>query len=486
MSRSMKHACTLAFASSFVLLAVFPSISAGIERPNILWIVADDLSPDLSCYGEEAVKTPHIDQLAMEGIRFNLAFATSPTCSPSRTAIITGMYQTTIGGHHHRTRTKPELKNGIVPITEPFRQAGYFVCNMGRPEGGGKAKTDYNFTWDAKLYDGDDWSQRDEGQPFFAQLQIKEPHRNFVQNQDSSRPRRINLPPTYPDHPLVRSDWSDYLASVEVLDRKVGEVLQRLDDEGLSNDTIVVFFGDHGRPQVWAKQWLYDAGIRVPLIIRWPNQIQANSEDDRLVSLIDLAPSTLAMAAIDVPETMQGQNLFDDSIPEREFVFAARDRCGDAPDRIRSVRTDRFKYIRNDEPNRSYTQVSSYKKLQYPVMTLLHVLHARGELDPIQARFFSGVRPAEELYDVVADPFETHNLADSAEHAQVLDDLRVRLDRWIDETDDQGRIPEGDQAFHEALKAEKQVWYEGVMRRRGLDPDLTDEEYLEWWLGKIP
>ena len=223
-----------------------------IDRPNVLWVIADDLSPDLGCYGAQHVSTPHVDRLAGDGVRYTSTFATSPVCSPARTALITGMYQTTIGGHHHRTRMKPVLPGNVAPVTELFRRAGYFVCNMGQPRGGGRGKTDYNFEH-GELFDGNDWSQRRSDQPFFAQLQIKEPHRAFVTDNDPDRWREIEVPPQYPDHPVTRRDWSNYLATVEVMDSLVGEVLARLEEEDLVEDTVVFFFGDHGRPHVWGQ-----------------------------------------------------------------------------------------------------------------------------------------------------------------------------------------------------------------------------------------
>ncbi|MFG0294939.1 MAG: sulfatase, partial [Maioricimonas sp. JB045] len=329
-----------------------PARAADPSRTNVLWIVSDDLGVELGCYGEQHVATPNLDRLAREGVRFARAFASSPVCSSSRTAFITGMYQTTVGGHHHRTRKMPALPDGVRPLTAIFRDAGYYVCNMNRPTGSrGKAKVDYNFQH-GELFDGNDWSGRAEGQPFFAQLQIKQPQRPFVSDPSPDRWQQVDLPPQYPDHPVTRRDWANYLASIEVMDAKVGEVLDRLDAEGIADNTLVVFFGDHGRPHVWGKQWLYEGGIHVPLIIRWPGHLAPGTVDDRMISLIDLAPTTLAAVGITPPATMQGVDFLAEDFAGRDAVFAARDRCGDALDRIRSVRTDRFKYIRNFEPQR--------------------------------------------------------------------------------------------------------------------------------------
>jgi N-sulfoglucosamine sulfohydrolase len=436
---------TLAAMRVLLLLGLWLCLDLRADRPNVLWIVSDDLGPDVGCYGTRHVATPNVDRLAREGRCYLNAFASAPVCSPSRSAFITGMYQTTIAAHHHRTHLMKPLPEGCRPVTAPFRDAGYFVCNMPAPDDKRKkAKEDYNFLHDGNLYDGDDWGNRRPGQPFFAQVQIFEPHRTFVANTDPERPAQVDLSPLYPDHPVTRADHANYLASVEEMDRKVGLVLQRLEDEGLTDSTIVILFGDHGRPHVWGKQWLYDAGLRTPLIIRWPGRIKPGSVDAGMVSLIDIAPTSLAAVGLPVPAKMQGVDILAEDFTGRDAIYAARDRCGDAPDRIRAVRTERFKYIRNFHPELPYTQLSSYKKLQYPVLTLLQVIHRQGRLSPEQDRLLQPTRPAEELYDLQADPYEMRNLAAEPGFAKELAHHRNLLEKWITDTDDQGRFPEGD------------------------------------------
>ncbi len=451
-------------------------------RPNIVWIIADDLSPDLACYGAKHVKTPAIDSLAADGVRFDAAFATAPVCSSSRTAFITGMYQTSTGGHHHRTRNKKPLPAGIKPVTHYFQRAGYFTCNMTPPGAKRKAKTDYNFVPPQGMYDGDDWSQRKPGQPFFAQVQIHEPHRTFITDNHRDRAAQLTLPPQYPDHPVARADWANYLATVEVLDSRVAAVMKRLRDEKLHDNTVVMFFGDHGRPHVWGKQFLYEGGLRIPLIITLPKKLQTlptGSANTDLVSMIDLAPTSLQLAGITPPKNMQGRDIFGSQPPAA--VFAARDRCGDAFDRIRAVRTARWKYIRNYQPQTPYTVLSGYKKLQYPVFTLVKVLHQRGELTPAQQRFLRDNRPAEELYDLQNDPHELNNLAGEKVHATQLSRMQQQLADWQQQAGDTGAQPEGDAAYIAKLKAEKRQYYERTMKRRGLDPAISDEAYLAWW-----
>ncbi len=316
-------------------------------------------------YGYEGVSTPNIDRLAQHGARYTSAFATAPVCSTSRSALITGVYQTTTGTHQHRTPNKKPLPAPIEPITDLMRRAGYYVCN-GNSEMKKAGKSDYNFKYDGKMYDAADWSKRRNGQPFFAQVQINEPHRDFVRAKDQDRAAHVQIPSYYPEHPVIRADWANYLESIEVLDRKVGSVLQRLEREGLTDNTVVFFFGDHGRPHYRDKQWLYDGGIRVPLIVRWPERIQPGTVRNELVSLVDVSAATLGLAGVQLPAWMHGRDMLADNFAGREMVFAARDRAGSTLDRVRCVRTDRFKYIRNFHPDRPYSQHSGYKVLQYP------------------------------------------------------------------------------------------------------------------------
>lgn len=461
-----------------VVCSLLSSVASADQRPNVVWIIADDLGPELGCYGYPDVATPNLDALAASGRKYTRAFSTAPVCSASRTAFQTGRYQTTIGGHHHDTRDKRPLPDSIPTVTGLMQKAGYFVINgYGMlPVSKKLAKSHLNFVYDPrKFFDGTDWSQRQPGQPFFAQVQIREPHRRFIRS-DRDRPD-APIPPCYPDHPVTRADWANYLASIEVMDRKVGAVLDRLESEGLADNTLVIFFGDHGRPHVRGKQWLYDGGIHTPLIVRWPDHVEAGDVTDRLTSLLDLMPTTLAAAGADVPE-LPGLNLLAPNWKGHQQLFAARDRCGDAIDRIRSVRTEDFKYIRNFHPEIPYMQHSGYKKSSYPVETVMRVLHARGEWT---SPFMAQVRPMEELYDLKADPYEMKNLAADPRYFEQLARMRNAVNRWINETDDQGAVDEGLTVDLKQLKEEKWKYYTRAMTRRGLDPNVSDEDYLKWW-----
>lgn len=424
-------------------------------RPNILWIFGDDLGVELGCYGCKQVRTPNLDRLAGEGMLYRNAFTTAPVCSASRSALITGMYATSIGAHHHRSHRNDgyKLPEGVKVITDYFRQAGYFTANVTTVAPGvrGTGKTDFNF--DAgKVFDGNDWSQRKEDQPFYTQINFAEPHRGtppdvWARTRKEAKqhvdPASVELPPYLADHPILRKDWAEYLDAIGVLDEKVGRVLKRLEEEGLAENTIVIFMGDNGRCHHRDKQFLYDGGIHVPLIVRWPGRIKAGSVSEDLISGIDVSATSLALAGIERPARMQGRVFFGEQAQTpRECIFAARDRCDETADCIRCVRDKRWKYIRNFMPDRPYTQKNDYKEKSYPAWSLMAKLYAENKLTAAQRAFFEPGRPAEELYDLQSDPHEVKNLASSAEHGETLKRMRARLEQWIAETGDQGEIPE--------------------------------------------
>lgn len=456
------------------------------DRPNILWLDAEDLSPDLSCYGTSAVHTPNLDRLAAAGARFTRAYTPGAVCSASRSAIITGTYQTTIGAHHHRSNRDVPLPDGVRAVTHYLRQAGYFCVNGQalHPNRGGKM--DFNFKLPRKrAYDGTDWSQREDGQPFWAQLHFGETHRTFHADRERPiDPGEVEVPPYYPDHPVTRLDWALYLETAQHLDRKVGQVLDRLEREGLADRTAVFFTGDHGRPMVRGKQWLYDGGVHVPLIIRWPGKIEPGTVRHDLVNLIDLAPTWLNIGGAEVPDHMQGTGILDPGRQARRYLFSARDRCDETDDRIRSVRSKKWKYMRNFYPQRPYLQRNAYKLRQYPVLTLMQVLHEKDALTPEQERFMAPWRPPEELYDLEEDPHEVRNLAQDPECRGILEDMRGRLDEWIYRTGDRGQVPEHPE---DALKwdgvAERR--WENYAKRFDFDPLAEPEKYLEWWRRRL-
>ncbi len=464
-----------------------PQEATNAKRPNILWLISEDTSPDFACYGNALVKTPHFDKLASEGALYTNAFATSPVCSPARSAFMTGMYQTSIGAHHHRSHRRDgyALPDPVDIITKYFRQAGYYTCNSAGLAYKKLGKTDWNFAPKTNPFDGTDWSQRKPGQPFFAQLNFSMTHRTFKRDERNPiDPETVELPPYYPDHPIARRDWADYLESIQVLDMQIGVALTWLEKEGLADDTIVMYFGDHGRPHVRGKQWLYEGGIRIPMIVRWPGKIEPGTVVDDLVSSVDFAPTFLRAAGIKPPKHLQGHPFLGPGRRTRKYVFAARDRCDGTVDRIRCIRSQRYKYIRNYYPDRPYTQFNGYKKLQYPVLTLMQVLYRKGQLTPEQARFMAASRPPEEFYDLEQDPFEMRNLADDPEYKKLLKQHRRKLDEWIKATHDRGEIPEKANVVG--------YWQEDMtksfakrMKQRDLSPDISDEDYLRWWEKKL-
>lgn len=449
-----------------ILLALLALVLGAFaaERPNILWIVVDDMSPNFSCYGETLIQTPNVDRLAREGTKFSNAFVTAPVCSPCRSALITGMYQTTIGAHHHRSGRgveKIHLPEGVTPVPALFQKAGYFTCigsglpgeggKKGKSKGGGLGKTDYNFEYDEKMYDSNDWAGRKAGQPFFMQVQLgggklrggsdgnakqllARAEKEFGSATD---PEKVTLPPYYPRDPVLLRDWAAFLDAVRFTDAHVGKVIARLEKEGILEQTLVIFMTDHGISHARGKQFLYNEGTHIPLVVRGPGIAKGKVRDD-LVQQIDLAAISLAAAGAPLPPAMQGRDVFAKDYQPRDAVFAARDRCDETVERIRSVRTDRFLYIRNFHPQRPHLQPNAYKDGKTIVQTL-RSLHDAGKLDALTEQIlFSPTRAPEELYEWTTDRWQVKNLASDPAHKSTLETLRARLDRWIVDTKDHG------------------------------------------------
>jgi arylsulfatase A-like enzyme len=456
----------MTFTNSCLLLAglllLAQSVAGQDRRPNIVWIIPDDMSANFSCYGETAIETPHVDKLAASGLKFTNAYVTAPVCSPCRSALITGMYQTSIGAHHHRSgqgEKKIHLPAAVQLVPKRFQDAGYHTSITGWPGNGKPGKTDYNFEWDQSVYDGSDWSERKQGQPFFAQIQTQggklrgkddsgwEKIASAAERKLGSRTSvdAVTLPPYYPNHPDILKDWAAYLDSVRMTDVMVGEVLDRLEREGVRENTLVLFMTDHGISHARGKQFLYDEGLHVPLVIAGPG-IKAGTVRDDLVEHIDIAALSLAAAGISPPGNMQARDILAADYQPREAVFAARDRCDETVDHIRSVRTREFKYIRNFLPSRPYLQPCAYKDGK-AILIALREYHAAGKLNPTQQLLFRETRPSEELYDLDTDPFEINNLAADPRFANKLQELRDRLDSWMDVTGDLGRVPESAEMY---------------------------------------
>ena len=439
---------TLACAAVAVALTAHAPAAAG--RPNILWIVSEDQSDHFGPFRESLAKTPNVDRLAAEGARFTRAFVTAPVCSPSRSALITGMYQTTIGAHNHRSgrgKLRIRLPGDVEPVPAILRRAGYFVTNGSLRDGGDlrRGKTDYNFEFPEDLYDGSDWAGRAEGQPFFAQIQLRGGKRRDqrtlarlegVQTAGIDA-GKVSLPPYYPDHPDLRMDWAQYLESVEHVDWEIGQILQRLQEEGVLESTVVFFLTDHGVSHARGKQFLSEEGTKVPLVVRAPGLVEPGMVREDPVAHIDVAATTLAFAGIQPPGWMEGRALFGPDFQAREYVVSARDRCDETVDRIRSLRTERYRYVRNYVPERPHLQPNRYKDSK-AVIKALRSLREEGALPESAAAMFFAPRAEEELYDLAEDPWELRNLADSADHRDTLREMRVMLEEWIESTGDRG------------------------------------------------
>ena len=325
---------------SVLAACLLTSSTSGLadDRPNILWLIAEDFGPALGCFGDKIVKSPNLDRLASEGVRFSRAYTTAPVCSPSRSAFMTGMYAISIGAHEHRTANKSPLPDGVRVLTDWLRDAGYYTANVvtlpPAMKFKGTGKTDWNFQYAGTPFDSKDWADLPAHQPFYAQINFQETHRTF-HAPASVDPAAVTLPPYYPDHPVARQDYAEYLDSAMELDRKIGLILAQLEKDGLADKTIVIFFGDNGEAHVRGKQFCYEEGLHVPLIIRWPKALKPpagfpapGTMSDRFVEAIDFSATTLAFAGVAKPPKMQGRVLFGNTAEApRELVFGARDRC---------------------------------------------------------------------------------------------------------------------------------------------------------------
>ncbi len=432
------------------------------EKPNILWIFLEDTSPFLKCYGNSTVSTPNIDRLVENGVVFSNAYMHAPVSSACRSGLITGTMATTFGLHnHHSSRTEESainLPSYVKTIPELFKSHGYFTFNNG--------KDDYNFMYSREhLYSQNYFEHPIYGksgerlsldslknkQPFFGQIQLyggKEIFSNKFKERVKHPVNRDNivLPPYLPYNDVIIEEYANHLDAISITDERVGEILEQLERNRLLNNTIIFFFSDHGMRLTRHKQFLYDGGIHVPLIIAsFKNEtFKSGSVRDDLVSGIDIGPSSMALAGIEIPEYIEGVNFLAEDYHPREHVISTRDRCDFSIDRIRAIRTNRYKYIRNFMTDRPYLQTTYMNVDSVAFVLEIEKLYREGKLDSIQARFCSDEKPAEELYDIIADPFEINNLAAKPEYKNTLDSLAAILDNWIKVTDDKGQYPESE------------------------------------------
>ena len=438
-----------------------------LDQPNILWISLEDTSPRFGCYGDEIARTPNIDRLAAEGRKYPNAFSTAGVCAPSRSAIITGMYQTSIGTHHMRTahtnQHTPELPTpySAVPpphvktFTEYLRANGYYCTN--------NQKTDYQFTppltaWD-ECNNQAHWRNRSADSPFFSVFNPTVTHEsgmwpnNRPSVDDPTDPDQVTLPPYLPDTPKTRQALARHYDNLTLADERVGQILGELEEDGLAENTIVFLWSDHGEGLPRGKRWPYDAGIRIPLIVRWPRELMAGSTSEKLISLVDLGPTVLSLAKIDLPSHLQGQPFLGPEATEREYVFATRDRYDESYDMVRAARDKRYKYIRNYHPEKPYLLWIPYRN-RHPVMQEMWRLYAEDKLEEPENIMFQHPRPSEELYDLENDPYEIDNLAKKTEYKSTLERLRKALDDWRNDFGDMGEISEEQMV--------RQWWPDGV------------------------
>ncbi|HEX6924365.1 MAG TPA: sulfatase-like hydrolase/transferase [Longimicrobiaceae bacterium] len=451
----------LALLAAPLLHAPLTAQAQEVKRPNILWISTEDLSPRIGAYGDPVARTPNLDRLASEGMIYTNAFTTAPVCAPSRAAIITGMYQNAIGAQHMRTtEDRVEDLPGPYLAVPPFyvkafpeylRAAGYYTTNA--------VKTDYQFgnpftIWD-EVSPQAHWRNRpDPDQPFFAVFNITVTHESQI-FADALKGRRpvtdpadVVVPPYYPDTPAIREALAQWYDNIAAMDRRVGEILQQLEEDGLADETIVFFWSDHGDGLPRGKRSLYDSGLRSILMVRWPEALSPPFEpgtvNDELVSFIDLAPTVLSLAGATVPVHMQGRILLGpEAEPAPEYVFAARDRMDIEYDMRRSARDERFLYIRNFQPELPYVGHVPYRN-NSPIMQELHRLYRDGKLSGPAALWWQNSRPAEELYDTQIDPHQVHNLASDPAYRETLARMRAAVEDWMERIDDQGLINEAE------------------------------------------
>ncbi len=449
------------FMTPFIIVPCMLSSVAMSEQPNIVWISCEDISPHLGCYGDPHAITPNLDKLAQEGTRYTNAFTTAGVCAPCRSAIITGMYQNSIGTHHMRCNAT--LPTWLKPFPVYLREAGYYCTN--------NSKTDYQFSKPAKKEIWDicgakgHWKNRPQkSQPFFAVFNFTGCHESGIASESKYKsvtedllpsqrqnPKELTtLPPYYPDTTITREDWKRNYELITAMDVWAGDLIQQLKDAGEYDNTIIIYWSDHGVGLPRAKRWLYDSGTHIPLIIRVPAKFQKSLDisslatDNQLISAVDFAPTVLNIAGIDPPSYLQGRAFLGLHLsPPRKFVYGARDRMDERYDIIRTVRGPQYRYIRNFEPLKPYYQYMNTPE-KGATMQEIRKKEASGQLDPVMALFSANEKPVEELYDTHADPFEIHNLADDPAFSQRLSEMRHALSEWQNEIGDVGLIPEAE------------------------------------------
>ncbi len=450
---------------SLLLFIICVSTSLhGAERPNILWLSAEDINAHFGCYGDPNAMTPNLDQLAREGVRYTNAYTAAGVCAPCRSTIITGMYQTSIGTMH--MRSSAVLPDSIKPFPIYLRNSGYYCTN--------NSKTDYQFkapkeTWDESSGKAH-WKKRKESnKPFFAVFNFTGCHESGIagdakyksvtkglspgERQDPAKLK--TLPPYYPDTPRVREDWKRNYELITAMDAWVGNHITALKEAGEYENTIIVYWSDHGVGLPRAKRWLYDSGTRIPLIVRIPEKFRTSGQgkpgtvDEQLISSIDFGNTALNLAGLPAPPLTQGRAFLGENLsPQRDYIFGARDRMDERYDIIRSVRDKRYRYIRNYEPLKPYFQYMNTPEKGATMKELRRVAKT-GKMPPAMKLFMADRKPVEEFYDLQNDPHEINNLATDPKYKEQLEKFRKVHKQWIKETRDLGLIPEPEMVLRE-------------------------------------
>lgn len=460
---------TAAFALS-VMPAFAQTDAAKSSQPNIIWLMAEDMGRDLECYGTAGVQTPNLNTLAEEGALFNNTYCANPICSPNRSSMMVGVHQTIINAHHHRSNRDLPLAAPYKPITSYLRDAGYTTIlgsNLVMQKG---TKTDCNFKHTPTgEYDGvENFGLFDkiadftaEDQPFFNQIQFKVTHRGDYWNQvraDSKDPvslDEIELPPFFADTPEIRYDWATYLDTVEYMDNEVGLIMQRIKDQGIEDNTIIIFIADNGRCNLRGKGYLQDSGIHIPMIIWAPDHYNAGTVIDEMISTTDISASILKLANAEIPEYMTSKPFIGVENPEyREYVRSARDIWDEIDECSRSVSTQKFKYIKNHMTEVPWATDQAYLELNRPALHIMRKLKAEGKLSDAEMTFFQDEKPIEELYDLENDPNEMNNLANNPEYASVLEKMRGYEAEWTAKNPDLGLEDLGNRTPEVGLGAE--------------------------------
>jgi N-sulfoglucosamine sulfohydrolase len=437
-----------------LLSCIRPAGRVEAVQPNILCLVCEDISPYLGCYGDPVALTPNLDKLAEEGIRFSRMYSVSGVCAPSRNALITGMYPSSIGGNNMRTGNSRRVENvpdslQIPPyectpppyvrcFTEYLREAGYYCTN--------NDKEDYQFRAPRSAWDESSrmahWRNRPDGKPFFAVFNFIRSHESQVWAWEQEpwiiHPDSVEVPPYYPDTPLVRRDIARMHSNNTIMDREVGEIIDQLEEDGLLESTIIIFYSDNGGPLPRGKREILETGTLVPFIVRLPGSEGAGTVVEELCSFLDIPATILSLAGVEVPQYMHGRPFMgEQKAAPREYVFGARDRMDEWFDCRRAVRDDRYRYIRNYRCDLGAYMDLGFRKQMNIMQELLKGRDA-GTLDDAQRYWFRTEKEAEELYDLQRDPWELKNLASDPEFREVRERLAGVLDRWIGEIDDKG------------------------------------------------